>query len=361
MADTHTIMPKKLAQALMDSSMQHFDGGGLVGALGVGNGYTAGGTNNIANAQTQFGQQQDVYGQQQALAQQLLAQSQGQGPAQNLVAAQGAQNQAQMAATMAGARGASANPAAIARQAAIQGQQGQQQVLNSQAQATLGGQSALAQQQSNMANQAIQGQSVSQGAISAANNVNAAVAGQNASANQGLLGGVLGGVGGAISSLFGKAKGGEVQHLDMGGPVNDNIGIAQFGGSMPNFLGTSPASGSSLANGLMGLAGNIGGTLSNAFSPSLSPIPGEADGGRIPFGQMLAGGNVPGKAPMKGDHKENDIVPTLLSPGEDVIPKSITELPEKQMEKKAIEFLRHLKLKKRGYQAVAESRRAKSS
>lgn len=345
----------------MESGMQHFDGGGLVGMLGVGNGYTAGGINNIGNAQTQFGQQQDVYKQQQALAQQLLAQSQGAGPAQNLIAAQGAQNQAAQAATMAGARGASANPAAIARQAAIQGQQGQQQVLNAQAQATLGGQSALAQQQAAMANQAIQGQSVSQGAIAGANNVNAAVAAQNAGSNQGLLGGIIGGVSGAIGSLFN--EGGEVkaQHLDLGGPVNDQIGIANFGGAgVPNFGGSAfgTGTGASLASGLMSGIGSLGGTLSNAFSAPLSPIS-EYSGGKIPFGQMLAGGNVPGKPKVGGDSEKNDTVPTMLSPGEIVLPRSVTKGGD--MDKKVIEFLHHLKSKKRGYQAVAESRRKRGS
>ena len=68
MADTHTVMPKKLAQALMEAGVQHFDAGGLVGALGVGNSFTpttAGDTaTQVAN---QYNQQQQVYGQQQAL------------------------------------------------------------------------------------------------------------------------------------------------------------------------------------------------------------------------------------------------------------------------------------------------------
>lgn len=46
------------------------------------------------------------------------------------------------------------------------------------------------------------------------------------------------------------------------------------------------------------------------------------DGG-LPF--FKQGGTVPGKAPVKGDSIQNDKVPTMLSPGEIVIPRSITQ------------------------------------
>jgi hypothetical protein len=47
--------------------------------------------------------------------------------------------------------------------------------------------------------------------------------------------------------------------------------------------------------------------------------------GGYPLMQMLAGGKVPGKAKVKGDSYENDVQKILVSPGEIIIPKSITE------------------------------------
>lgn len=44
--------------------------------------------------------------------------------------------------------------------------------------------------------------------------------------------------------------------------------------------------------------------------------------------ELKAGGKVPGQAKVKGDSKENDTVPAMLSPGEIVIPRSIAKDPE---------------------------------
>jgi hypothetical protein len=415
MADTHTVMTKKLAQALMEAGMHHFDSGGLIGglsnALGTSNNFTANtaGDTNVQDV-TQYGQEQGVYAQQQDLAKQLLAQSQGQGPAQQLIAQQGANNQAQQAATMASVRGASANPAAIARQAAIQGMQGQQQVLNAQAGAQLQSQNALAGQYGTMANEGLQGQSIAQGAIAAANNVNAGVAGQNAQGNRGLLGGIVGGVAGAL----GLAHGGTVPKMASGGMM----GIQQYGGGagIPDYSGLQPGQqdpfSSALASGMkagkgarnlwsqdgsatpsmptlqdpalgssavpsvpdptLGASTSLTADPSLASDPTLNPmnptsqaIPtlqmpsGYACGGKIPFNQMLAGGRVGGKAKVAGDSEENDTEPTLLSPGEAVIPRSIMQSPNAA--KKAAEFIAHLKAKKSGgYNKVAEARKKKA-
>lgn len=395
MADTHTIMPKKLAQALMEAGMQHFDIGGQAnvnrdtpnnnsGAISgsaitnpigaAGQSGVFGGSNSTPNqflnsgigqavlnplgslfggaqnsfqaasagdtsgqVQQQYGNQQDVYGQQQSLANQLLAQTQGGGPGNALIAQQGANLGAQQAATQAGVRGASANPGLVARNAAVAGQQGQQQTLNAQSNMELQSQGALAQQQSTMAGQALQGQQIGQTALSNANTVNAGVAGQNASTNGGILGGIMGGVGSALGSIFN--QGGEVQKLADGGAVNPfDQGMSMFAGpALPQIAPPPAAAAAPVAAPQKGAGGAIGGVLSSIFAK---------------------GGNVPGKAPVSGDSPKNDVVPTLLSPGEDVIPRSITELPEKEMEKKAIEFLRHLKKgKKPGYEGVASVRR----
>lgn len=474
MAETHTLMPKKLAQVLMESGMQHLDLGGLVngfentftpmgagvagmlrgqsplgpigGALGMGgtpgvSGFTAEAPGiTTQNLQPYIGGQQqnqaDVFSQQQSLANQLLAQTQGQGPGQQLIAAQAGKNAAQQSALMASQRGANANPALIARQAAMANANANQGALNAQSQLAMQSQGALAQQQSQMANQSLQGQSIGQGALAAQNsaitqgslgaqNINANTQAQNASTRGGILGGVLGGVGGGLTSGL-LAHGGQVKKMAVGGAVNDDIGIANFqtpGIGIPGLnppqayhqsqgmgmLGTAlgkylmggaglggAAAGGDLGGGLGGAIG-VGGAgeaagagIGGGWGAGLGIGAGEgigaavgagegvgqaaeigadvggaalARGGQVPFGQMLQGGRVPGKvAQPLTDNKKFDKVPTLLSPGEDVIPKSVAQLPEgKAKDQKVLEFMHHLKggNKKRGYAAVAESRKAK--
>lgn len=377
MADTHTVMSKKLAQALMESSMQHFGSGGLVGgilpALGADNEFHAeSGGFTQGQIEHQYNQEQDVYGQQQALASQLLAQTQGQGPGQQLIAQQAGQNAAQQGALMASARGASSNPALVARQAALAGQAGQQQALNSQAALQLQSQGALAQQQAQMGNQALQGQSIAQGALASQNQVNAGVAGQNSQQNSGLLGGIVGGIAGA----FGLAKGGQVPKMAVGGPVQmmgmqNYAGAPQMPGGAGNMadsmdLGHTAGAGlnkwlkkpgsdpNALAGGPMDMMDNNPMLSPGAELGGVMPMMAMASqGGSIPFRQMLAGGNVGGKAKVSGDSEKNDTVPTMLSPGEVVIPRSIAQSADAP--EKAAEFLRHLKSKK-GYAGVQAAR-----
>lgn len=381
---THTVMPKKLAQALMDASMQHFDAGGLVGLLGVGNNFQASQPAD-AQIQQQYGQQQDVYNQQQSLANQLLAQTQGGGPGNALIQQQVGKNAAQQAATQASVRGASANPALVARNAAAATAQGQQQAMGAQANMELQSQGALANQQSQMANQALQSQSTLWGATTGANNINAQVAGQNAKANQGIMGGLIGGAAGALLGGFGLAHGGKVPKMSVGGPVNDQLGIENFGtpdlglmaGASSKGVGDAFSQGQKLGSGLGGGGGQSDADAMEGYLDADAMLGGGAEtmlpaaadvavmaaakGGKIPFGQMLAGGNVPGKAKFKGDSPKNDIVPTMLSPGEEVIPRSIAQMPESSLkDKKVLEFMHHLKGKKKGgYAQVAKLRRTK--
>lgn len=108
-------------------------------------------------SQNGLGNQSSVYNQQQALSNQLAQQAVGQGPnpAQAQLNQNTATNTANQAALMAGQRGAGANPALLARQAAEQGAATQQnavgQAATLQAQQQLGAESALGQQQQNMA------------------------------------------------------------------------------------------------------------------------------------------------------------------------------------------------------------------
>lgn len=313
----------------------------------------------IGNA---YNQQQQVYGQQQSLANQLLAQSQGQGP--NPALAQlnqtTGQNVANQGALMASQRGGNANPALLARQAAMQGagiqQQAAGQAATLNAQQQLGAEQALQQQQATMGNQALQGQNIFQGAQASQNNainqgvlgaegINANVSAQNASTTGGMVGGLLGGAGSVVSSLLN--KGGVVKHYDEGGdvaggslPADISYGGSNQGSLTPSYY-KPPASGGSGGGG----AGLIGGLLALL-----------AKGGDVPFSPgLLAGGDVPGKAQVAGDSEKNDTVPTLLSPGEAVIPRSIME--SKNPAGKAAEFIKHLKKKKGGYQDVATAKK----
>lgn len=59
---------------------------------------------------------------------------------------------------------------------------------------------------------------------------------------------------------------------------------------------------------------------------------------------MKSGGVVPGQAQLSGDHPQNDTVPTMLSPGEVVIPKSIME--GKKPAEAAARFVRAVMAKK---------------
>lgn len=205
---------------------------------------------NAIQQQNGLGNQSAVFGQQQALANQLQGVANGTGP--NPALAQlnqtTANNIASQNALMAGQRGANANVGLMARQAGQQGANLQQQAVGQgatlQAQQQLAGMNALAQQQSSMGNlataqvgqqanalnsynQGAQNQqqslynSISQqnnarvGMQSNLNSVNANIAGINAQGQQaafnGLLSGIAGGMGG------GAYRGGTVKGYADGG------------------------------------------------------------------------------------------------------------------------------------------------
>lgn len=466
---THTVMPKKLAQALMEAGMQHFDAGGgpttVEGAgnpndptiagnkspdytmqymqhnnvpQGVGNmfkgvaaDFTAQNmfqaaapdiqTQDYSPALTeQYGNQQNIYGQQQNLANTLLAQSQGYGP--NIAQAQlnqaTGQNAAQQAALMAGQRGASSNPALLARQAAMQGAGAQQQAVGQsatlQAQQQMAAQQALAQQQSSMANQSLQAQSILQGARAQQNNavtqgslgaqgINAQVAGQNASAVNQTLGGFLGAGGSLISSVLN--KGGTVKKMSDGGstfdhssedttgPTKDVSFDELEGDSGSNPVTWTPPSVQAAAP----ISAPSGGGMSiptlapmQGVNPNISGGGGGGGGGGGIAGLMALlnkggatnelmkkGGSVPGKSTVPGNSPKNDTVPTLLSPGEEVIDRETLQDPgpigkaarmvakhinakkegKDNADPKAQEFMKHLK-KKKGFDTVVQSRKA---
>jgi len=280
---------------------EYFDGGGIAGLLGSagglgGTGFTANSGTNAsqinnaynANQGALFGQQilsnqlatpiPQAINAQNTLSQQYAQQAAGQGPnvaTNELNQATGA-NVANQAALMAGQRGASSNPALLAREAAQQGAstqqqaagqaattQAQQQIAAEQAQAQLAGnQIAQAQGATNAntgAQQAEQG--ILQGANTANNNITGQLANTSMQGQQGLLGGVMNGVG----ALTGLAHGGEVhpdkkhkaefvhkmikmglQHFDEGtsnGTVGDNSTTAtgSLAQTAANFFSKPPS------------------------------------------------------------------------------------------------------------------------
>jgi hypothetical protein len=272
-------------------------------------------------------QTQNIQRQQQDLANALLAQSRGEGPnpAQAALAQATGQNVAQQAALMAGQRGASANPALLARQAAMQGAQTQQnavgQAATMQAQQQLAAQQALQNQQATMGQQNLSLFGTAAGAQNAqneanvsnyaqANRGNADVSNQNAKQGSDMLGKIAGTVGGAVAGPIGSligglfAKGGEVpEHFQ-------RVAMHYHCGGMP-----------------------------------------------MDFGD---GGDVPGQAAVSGNSIKNDTVPALLSPKEVVLPRSVTLAPDAP--KRAADFMRHLMEKnaaQTGYSKVAAAKSQK--
>lgn len=219
---------------------------------------------NALQAQNGIGNQSDVFKQQQALAGQLQQQANGQGPNPALQQLQNTtgQNVANQSAMMGSQRGASANPALLARLAAQQGASTQQQaagqgaVLGAQQQ--IAAQQALQNQQNMMAGLATQQVGQQAGGISnynqfaqgnqsallnAANQRNAAnvgmqqninnamgtIANTNAQGQWQTLGGAMSGLssaGGMLGGGGGMAQGGMVQHYASGGLTPDSFAVS---------------------------------------------------------------------------------------------------------------------------------------
>ncbi len=200
---------------------------------------TIGAQSGLANTLTP--QAQQAVNQQNSLAQSYQGILNGTGPnvALNQLHQATADNTANQAALMASQRGTSANPGLIARQAAMQGANNQQQAVSQaatlQAQQQIAAQQGLAQlsgqqigqTQGSLSNvgQAAQNQeNILQNANTASNNANVGMQSninttnaQTASANANSLGGLIGGGISAIGSIFGAAaaEGGEVTKKGM--------------------------------------------------------------------------------------------------------------------------------------------------
>lgn len=469
---THVVMKKSLAKALMDAGVEHFDAGGPVGTGSTKAGGLGGFVSGLFGGQSDYQAQaptittqnllpristlqnrnDSIYGQQQGLARALLAQSQGQGPnpARARLNETTGNNIAGTAALMAGVRGVNANPGLIAQLAARQGAATQQQAVGQgatlEAEQELASQKALQDLYAQETGNALQGESILQGAQAAQNSAettgqlgaaetNAQIATANSSNASHTGGGILGAVGSVLGSIF--YEGGEVaspkdslnkaltrrRYADGGiasyaaptdprvvlnvpssGDIEKNLtdfgsglGSALTSGSdavsapEAEFPGPSLGVDTSLpiptASGIPGVMGTVpgipelmpsggGAGLISSRLPGLArggsvrrgtgsgyggetdlvPLILAADGGEIDF---RAGGNVPGKAGVQGDSPKNDTVPALLSPGEEVLPRSVTMAPDAPERAKAfVEALRDRKGEGRGYGRVL---RAKAS
>ncbi len=354
---THSVMPHSLAKALIEAGVQHFDAGGMAVPVaapmgGQGPATTASGdagffgnlfgqsdyeanlapmqesnysgviNSSAGNVGAGYQNSQQIQAQQQLLANALLAQSRGQGPnpAQAALNQSTGQNIANQAALMASQRGSGGNVGLMARQAAQQGGNIQQQAVGQgatmQAQQQLAAQGALAQQQAAMQQGNIAEQGVNAGMFGAAagaqntqNNANLA--------NYGMVQGINSGVATGNAGHATKAAGGLL------GGVGSLLGLAK-GGTVPDHIQK----------------------MSDIYHPGLTPT------------NMQSGGYVPGQAQVAGNSPKNDTVLAALSPGEEVLPRSVTQSPDAPA--KAAEFVRHLQQKKssKGYGEIADSKKS---
>jgi hypothetical protein len=249
----------------------------------------------------------------------LAMQAAGQGPNPAAAALQQAtgQNVAAQNALMAGQRGASANPALMARQAAMQGANLQQQAA---------GQGALMQAQQQA--QAMQGMG----------NIAGQQVGNLAGAQQMYGNTALNQQQNLLNSIA-NANSANVQNTANFNTANQNNaqthnkilgGFTQAAGAIP---GLFKSDGGEIPSG-----GNTGATGVNRYNQGGQV---ESSGPQSAIGKammgMQEGGVVPGKAEVSGDSLKNDTVPAILSPGEIVIPRSIAQGPDAA--KKAAEFV----------------------
>jgi hypothetical protein len=258
----------------------------LSGILGTQNDFQAntGGQNYGANIAAQQAALGNVQGQQQNLAQALQQQAAGVGanPAQAMLNQATNRNIKQSTGMIASQK--SINPALVQRLAAQNAAQAGQEAAGQgalmqaqQSQNALGQMGGLYGQ---MAGQNLAAMGQSQNALSNQNAVNAGVAQGNQAAAGNIVGGLLGGAGAMM-------------------------GMGASGG----------------AGALGKLGAGIGGT--------------RGAGGQ--YAMMSDGGEVDGTPQFHGDSPANDTVPTMLSPGEIVVPRSKASNP-----KLAKEFIDHV-------------------
>lgn len=300
------------------------------------------------NGQNALGNQGQVYGQLQG-----VVNGQGPNPAMAMLNQATGNNIANQGAMMAGQRGASGNVGMMARLAAQQGANTQQQAIGQgaslQAQQglnalTSAGNMANTQVSNLMGqiNQNVQSQQGTQanllgGALhgqQAMNSNRTALIGGTAQQQAAVGGGAMSGAGAALAM----AGGGEVSPAivaPMAAPqaMSTNGPQSMLGKSLAG-MGSSMSSQDPLTQGMTDLGKGIGTYVSNHRSqPSMPTTQGPmmaGGAGDMPSGDVMAaskGGPVPGTPKVNRDSYANDTVPAKLSPGEIVLPLHITQSP----------------------------------
>lgn len=319
---------------------------------------------NAIAAQNGLGNQANVFQQQQGLANQFQNVANGQGPNPAMAALNQAtgQNVANQAALMASQRGAGANTGLIARQAAMQGANTQQQAVGQaatmQAQQQLAAMGQLQQQQANMANLAgaqvgeqqtaatgLGQQTSSQrgqllGQQAQANQINAGMAQQKAGMQGQLLGNLMGAAGTGLGMMFagpaGAAAGNSIGSGLARGGQNTSADMFADGGKV------QPRS----AYGRM-LNMATGGAVPAMVSPGEVYLnPSAVQDVKAGSKKPMDGEKIPGQPKVSGAKNSyaNDTVPKTLEEGGIVIPRSVTQ--GKNPDKKAAEFVRAVLSKK---------------
>lgn len=309
----------------------------VTGAIGQA-GTALGGFNPLMQAGTNLG----VYGQQQQLANMLMQQAQGQGPnpAQNMLNQATGQNMNQQAALMGSQRGVGANPALMAKQAAMQGSQIQQQAAGQAAtmgaNQQLAAQQALGNQQAQMAGQNMQMQNAyTQAAQAHMQSLLGGFQNQTGQQIQQNLG-VQGINAGAAQQQAAIQAQKDIQSRNQQGQMLG--GLLQAGGMIAGgmFGGPAGAAAGGAVGGALGGAGTSGG---GGMGQTMMPF---ADGGEVKASYPPAspavdcrprpdtgwgaihckaeGGIIEGTPKVNHNSLQNDTVHALLSPGELVIP-----------------------------------------
>jgi len=267
-------------------------------------------------AQNGLQNQSQVYNQLQG-----VADGTGPNPAQAMLANSTGANVANQAAMMAGQRGSSANPGLIARQAAMQGSQIQQQAAGQgaalQAQQSLNAMGAAG----NMANQqaaqqaaatsantgaAGQYQSTLLGAKGQTDSTNATISKQQLENKGNLMGNLMGAAGSAIAGMYAAPAAAAISQMAHGGSVpgpRSKVGM-HFGQPMMAAGGAVPA-------------------LVSPGEQYLDPT----DVSQVAKGKdpLATGERIPGKPKVKGNSYANDTVPKTLKEGGIVIPNSVMQ------------------------------------
>lgn len=344
-----------LASALGATNNSNINGNGLINGVSAG---TVAGDQSAAQQQlaqqqalVQQLQQQNGLGNQSAVYNQLqgVANGTGPNPAQAQLAQATGANVANQAALMAGQRGAGANVGLMARQAAQQGANTQQQSAGQaatlQANQSLNALNSMGgianTQSSNLLNQASNANAAAQGLygtdLNAAQNQNAnslgiqnansGIAQQNASTNAGLFGGILNAAGSA-AGVAAKANGGMVGYAG-GGMINSQVpspAIPQAIVPENHTGGPMSAVGQYFKNGASLMAqGGIANKVPVVLSPgervlSLPEAKSVAQGKANP---MTSGKQVPGTPKVAHNSYANDTVPAKLDAGSIVLPLNV--------------------------------------